>query len=72
MGAVTLTLGAVWSLMVNAASETSSPLLAAASWATTFTKALVVGSLGTVQLKVPSLVSPRAMVLKVPPAPLLE
>src|SRR5438093_388209 len=54
-------------VMVKAALETSWPVLPAASEATTFTTALVVGVLGTVQANDPELVRPLAIVVNDPP-----
>src|SRR5205823_2339514 len=59
-------------LMVNAPLERSWPMLPAPSWATTLTKALVLGVLGTVQLYDPELDTPVAIAVNVPPAPVVE
>src|SRR5262245_55795745 len=71
LGAVTVTFGGVVSggLMVKAALDTSKPLLPAASYAITFTNALLDGVLGMIQLYEPVLAMPVAIGLKVPAEP---
>jgi hypothetical protein len=59
-------------LILKALFERSTPVLPAASCATTFTKALLVEMFGTFQAYDPVLAMPVAMAVKVPLDPVVE